>query len=177
MLGPFVDVMTKTLITRGFLFLFAVFAACVPASAVPPQSMTVDGYAIGSIVIKTKARQLLHIKSRNEIVVYSIAVGRQGRAWTGTTTVSRKVRNPTWAPPPAIRRDKPNLPALVKPGPNNPLGAAVLVLGDGTYGIHGTNRDETIGKAASYGCFRMHNADVLALFESVSIGTKVYVLK
>jgi lipoprotein-anchoring transpeptidase ErfK/SrfK len=145
--------------------------------ATQAQAMDRDGYAVGSIVIKTKARQLMYIKSQNEIVFYTIAVGRKGREWTGTTAVTRKVKNPSWAPPPNIRRDKPSLPAVVRPGPGNPLGAAVLVLGDGTYGIHGTNRDDSIGKAASYGCFRMHNKDVLALFEAVSIGTKVYVLK
>ena len=113
--------------------------------------------------------------TRRLLVTFSIAVGRQGRKWTGMTSISRKVLNPAWAPPPLIRKENPKLPALVKAGPNNPLGVAVLVLGDGSYGIHGTNRDETIGTDASYGCFRMHNADILKLFKMVSIGTRVYV--
>jgi lipoprotein-anchoring transpeptidase ErfK/SrfK len=75
-----------------------------------------------------------------------------------------------------IRKDNPRLPALVKAGPNNPLGVAVLVLGDGTYGIHGTNRPETIGTFASYGCFRMYNKDILDLFSRVAIGTSVTVV-
>lgn len=103
-------------------------------------------------------------------------MGRQGRKWTGVTSISRMVKNPPWAPPSVIRRDNLKLPAIIGPGPNNPLGVAVLVLGDGTYGIHGTNRDETIGADASYGCFRMHNADILALFDKVTIGTTVTVV-
>ncbi len=53
----------------------------------------------------------------------------------------------------------------------------MLVLGDGTYGIHGTNKDYTIGTDASYGCFRMLNLDVLDVFYRVPIGTPVYVLQ
>ena len=59
--------------------------------------------------------------------------------------------------------------------PNNPLGVAVLVLGNGTYGIHGTNRPEKIGTSTSYGIFRMYNSDNLALFNQVRIGAVVYV--
>jgi lipoprotein-anchoring transpeptidase ErfK/SrfK len=133
-------------------------------------------FAVGSIIIKTSERKLLFVRGQNDIVTYTIAVGRQGREWTGSTSISRKVLNPGWAPPPNIRKDNPKLPALVEPGPNNPLGVAVLVLGDGTYGIHGTNRPETIGTYASYGCFRMYNNDILDLFSKVTIGTAVTVV-
>ena len=174
---PEAETMIKMLKTLMLLCVIVASITPLSAFAVAPRAETAAIYEVGSIVIKTKTRELLYIKSLTETIRYPIAVGRAGRDWTGTTTVSRMVRNPIWAPPPAIRRDNPKLPKLVKPGPNNPLGVAVLVLGDGTYGIHGTNKDESIGKAASYGCFRMHNADVLALFEAVSIGTKVYVLR
>lgn len=46
----------------------------------------------------------------------------------------------------------------------------------GTYGIHGTNRPESIGKHASHGCIRMLNRDVEELYEMVRIGTKVRIL-
>ena len=92
------------------------------------------------------------------------------------TFVARKVLAPKWAPPPIIRKENPNLPPLVNPGPNNPLGAAVLVLGDGNYGIHGTNKESSIGKDVSYGCIRMFNKDILNLFQEVEIGTPVTVL-
>jgi lipoprotein-anchoring transpeptidase ErfK/SrfK len=132
-------------------------------------------FPVGTIVIRTGERRLYFVRGTSDIVSFPIAVGRMGRKWTGKTQISRKVLNPAWAPPPIIRRDNPNLPALIPPGPGNPLGVAVLVLGDGAYGIHGTNRDETIGTDASYGCFRMHNSDILTLFDEVDIGTNVYV--
>jgi lipoprotein-anchoring transpeptidase ErfK/SrfK len=169
--------MAKWIATRFFVLYFLLGVSVFPASAMPPPLFASSGYVIGSIVIKTKERKLLYVEGRNNVVTYSIAVGKAGRKWSGTTTISRKVLNPAWAPPPLIRKSNPKLPALIKPGPNNPLGAAVLVLGDGTYGIHGTNRDETIGTDASFGCFRMHNSDILSLIKRVKIGTVVYVQK
>lgn len=168
-------IMTKRIASRFIIFYFLLGTFVIPAYAMAPPVTASSGYAIGSIVIKTKERKLLYVEGRNDVVTYSIAVGKAGRKWSGSTTVSRKVLNPAWAPPPLIRKNNPKLPALVKPGPNNPLGVAVLVLGDGTYGIHGTNRDETIGTDASFGCFRMHNSDILKLFKLVRIGTKVIV--
>jgi len=146
-----------------------------PSAARPSESSSAE-YSIGRIIIKTTERKLLFVKGGKDTIEYKIAVGRQGREWTGSTSISRKVLNPAWAPPPKIRKDNPRLPALVKAGPNNPLGVAVLVLGDGTYGIHGTNRPETIGTLASYGCFRMYNKDILDLFSRVAIGTSVTVV-
>ena len=169
--------MAKWIATRFVLICFLLGISLFPASAMAPPQVESSGYVIGSIVIKTKERKLLFVEGRNKIATYSIAVGREGRKWSGTTTITRKVLNPAWAPPPLIRKSNPKLPALVKPGPNNPLGAAVLVLGNGTYGIHGTNRPETIGTNASFGCFRMHNSDILSLIKRVKIGTVVYVQK
>lgn len=45
----------------------------------------------------------------------------------------------------------------------------------GTYGIHGTTYDETIGTAASHGCIRMFNNDVKELYDIVGIGTSVVI--
>ena len=41
--------------------------------------------------------------------------------------------------------------------------------------IHGTNHEEEIGRAASHGCIRMKNADLLALFDQVPLGTEVHI--
>ncbi|MBO8142401.1 MAG: L,D-transpeptidase [Firmicutes bacterium] len=41
------------------------------------------------------------------------------------------------------------------------------------YGIHGTNEPESIGEHASGGCIRMHDEDVVELFERVDVGTVV----
>ena len=41
--------------------------------------------------------------------------------------------------------------------------------------IHGTNHEEEIGQAASNGCIRMKNADLIALFDRVPLGAEVVV--
>ncbi|TCQ02600.1 L,D-transpeptidase-like protein [Serpentinicella alkaliphila] len=43
----------------------------------------------------------------------------------------------------------------------------------GSYGIHGTNNPNSIGHAASAGCVRMYNHDVIELYNTVPIGTIV----
>jgi lipoprotein-anchoring transpeptidase ErfK/SrfK len=41
--------------------------------------------------------------------------------------------------------------------------------------IHGTKHEDEIGTAASHGCVRMRNADVIELFEMVDEGTPVLI--
>jgi hypothetical protein len=43
----------------------------------------------------------------------------------------------------------------------------------GTYGIHGTLLDDTIGSAASHGCIRMFSDDIAELYGIVPLGTEV----
>jgi lipoprotein-anchoring transpeptidase ErfK/SrfK len=48
--------------------------------------------------------------------------------------------------------------------------------GTGQIAIHGTNADWSVGKAASNGCVRMHNADITALARMVPPGTPVKII-
>ena len=58
--------------------------------------------------------------------------------------------------------------------PDNPLGERWLGFKeDSQYGIHGTNSESTIGSYESGGCLRLHNADVIELFELVKSGIAV----
>ena len=41
--------------------------------------------------------------------------------------------------------------------------------------IHGTPDSTDMGKIGSHGCVRMHNADVIELFDLVEVGTKVFI--
>jgi lipoprotein-anchoring transpeptidase ErfK/SrfK len=69
------------------------------------------------------------------------------------------------------------LPAYMPGGPNNPLGARALYIGSRLYRIHGSNEPWTIGQAVSSGCIRMVNDDVIDLYNRVSVGVKVVVLR
>jgi lipoprotein-anchoring transpeptidase ErfK/SrfK len=130
-------------------------------------------YEAGTIVVRNSERALYLVRGDGTAFRYKIAVGRVAMQWKGDQKVIDMQKRPAWSPPAIIRAAQPNLPDVIPGGaPNNPMGEAAIVLGD-EYAIHGTNRPETIGKAVSYGCYRMHNADVLDLYGRVSLGTRV----
>jgi lipoprotein-anchoring transpeptidase ErfK/SrfK len=159
----------------GLLLILATLALPKPAAAA--QFAAIEDYPSGSIVVKTQERRLYFVAGPGIALRYPVAVGRPQRQWQGETRIARKLRNPTFVPPAFVRKREPSIARSIPPGPDNPLGAAVLVLGDGTYGIHGTNRPELIGAAVSHGCIRMRNADILDLFSRVKVGTAVFVVK
>lgn len=134
-------------------------------------------YAAGTIVIRTNERRLHFIESDGSMTTYPIAVGREGAQWVGTTHVTGKRKNPDWRPTPNMRKKDPKLPEVMKAGPTNPLGIRAIYLSEGYLRIHGTNQPRSIGKAASSGCYRMHNEHVSDLYERVAQGAKVVVLR
>ena len=75
-----------------------------------------------------------------------------------------------------MRKRNPELPKYMAGGPKNPLGARAIYLGSSIYRIHGTNAPKSIGRAASSGCIRMHNADVEELYRHVKLGALVIVI-
>ncbi|MET1045257.1 MAG: L,D-transpeptidase [Hyphomicrobium sp.] len=148
----------------------------IPAIA-PPKIAFSGPYAPGSIVIDTSARKLYYVLSTSSAYAYSIGVGRQGFAWTGKEKVSRIADWPDWYPPAEMRKRQPGLPVRMLGGIRNPLGAKAIYLGNTLYRIHGTNEPKSIGKAASSGCFRMMNENVLHLATLVHPGTEVTIVR
>ena len=133
-------------------------------------------YRPGSIVINTAERRLYYVTDEGRAIRYGIGVGRLGFTWAGSTKVSQKREWPGWTPPPQMRARVRGLPAYMKGGIENPLGARAIYLGSTLYRIHGSNEPETIGQAVSSGCFRMVNDDVIDLYGRVKIGSPVHVL-
>ncbi|MGB8277061.1 MAG: L,D-transpeptidase [Methylovirgula sp.] len=133
-------------------------------------------YPAGVIVISQHQRKLYLTEGNGRAIRYPIAVGMPGKAWLGETHVEGKFIHPDWSPPAIVHRDHPELPSLIPGGsPHNPMGAAAITLQKDEVAIHGTNAHmrKSIGTAASYGCIRMYNEDVLDLYERVSVGTPV----
>ena len=134
------------------------------------------GGSPGTIVVRTGERHLYFVTAEGHAIRYPVGVGRLGKQWSGTSYIAGKYIRPAWSPPAEIRRDKPSLPSVIPGGaPNNPMGAAALTLAHGEYAIHGTNHPESVGGFVSYGCIRMHNQDIMELFDRVSLGTTVVV--
>ncbi len=136
-----------------------------------------SSFAPRSIVIDTAGRKLYFILSPYVAYQYPISVGREGFAWTGTEVISRKQEWPDWYPPKEMMARDPRVPEKMTGGLNNPLGALALYLGKTLYRIHGTNDPNSLGRAASSGCFRMMNEHVLHLAMLAPIGTPVTVVK
>ena len=150
------------------------------AAAAPALAGTLVNYVsragTGSIVVDTRARQLYLILGHGQAMRYPVGVGRLGKQWAGVSRIAGRYAEPNWAPPAAIRRDSPDLPALIPGGhPSNPMGAAAMTLAGGDYAIHGTNNPGSIGGFVSYGCIRMRNEDILDLMARVQVGTVVEV--
>lgn len=130
------------------------------------------------IVIDLAAQRLFYFPPGGRTVeTFPIGVGAEaGMTPRGTTRVVAKSVRPAWYPPKSIREEKPELPAMVPPGPSNPLGEYALRLGWPTYLIHGTNKPYGVGRNVSHGCIRLYPEDIARLFREVTVGTPVRVI-
>ncbi len=138
------------------------------------------------IVINTASKRLFYYPEPDEdgvqvVVTYPIGIGKTGTATpTGQTTVTAKGRDPVWYVPASIRREYAAagnpLPAQVPPGPENPLGRHVLILGMPSYLIHGTNKPAGVGMRVSHGCVRLFPENIEHLFDMTGIGTDVKIV-
>ena len=151
-------------------------ASIPPAVAATPAVL--DGVAPGTIVVRQSERRLYLALGRGEAIAYPVAVGKPGKRWQGLARVDGKYVDPAWAPPREVKRAEPWLPSYIPGGAaNNPMGHRALTLTGGQYAIHGTNRPWTVGTAASFGCIRMREADIEDLFDRVTVGTPVVMVR
>ncbi|MFI4868981.1 MAG: L,D-transpeptidase family protein [Steroidobacterales bacterium] len=139
------------------------------------------------IVINVAAMRLYYYPPHKKgeppsVYTYPIGIGKVG--WStpqGVTTIASHVKDPIWRPSSALRKDHFNdngeaLPAVVMPGPDNPLGKFELTLGWRSYLIHGTNKPYGIGLRSSHGCMRLYPEDIEKLYGMVTNGTPVRVV-
>ena len=134
------------------------------------------------VVINVPEMRLYHFpRDGSRARTWPVSIGRLGyETPLGKTTVARKKVGPTWYPTEAIREEYAargeDLPRIVKPGPENPLGTHAIYLGFPTYLIHGTNRPYSIGMRVSHGCVRMYPEDIVELYDLVAPGTPVAIV-
>ena len=159
--------------------LLAAATVSTPASARERVPFALD-VPRGAIVVSASERALYLDLGDGTAIRYRVAVPRADKMWTGWRRIDGLHRAPAWTPPEIVRRDNPHLPDLIPGGhPSNPMGAAALTLDDGINAIHGTTRTmrASIGRAASYGCIRMKDEDVLDLKSRVRVGTPVLMMR
>lgn len=127
------------------------------ATASVTESIPVPEYNGPKIRVNVAARKLYLYDHGDKLVkTYDVAVG-SGRFPTplGSREMDQIVWNPWWLPPPSewAKNDKPT-----PPGPRNPLGPVKMRLGSAIL-IHGTNKPQSVGHAASHGCMRMRSEE------------------
>ncbi|NJM97642.1 MAG: L,D-transpeptidase [Phormidesmis sp. RL_2_1] len=124
------------------------------------------------LVLTLSARQVAVYRGDVLLSRYPVAIGREGwQTPTGEFSVFQKQTDPAW--------EHPFTGEVIPPGPENPLGTRWIGFwsdGVNAIGFHGTPDESVIGSAVSHGCVRMRNADVMALYEQVGMGTLVTVL-
>ncbi|PZU82932.1 MAG: L,D-transpeptidase [Shinella sp.] len=139
----------------------------------------------GTIVVNTRERFLYYVMPNGKAVRYGIGVGKQGFAWQGEAYIAWKQEWPTWHPPKEMAERKPEVAKYVEagmgPSLSNPLGARAMYLFDDKgrdtlFRLHGTPEWASIGTAASSGCIRLINQDVIDLYNRVRPGKSARVV-
>ena len=139
------------------------------------------------IVINLPSMRLLYFQAsetseqESSVSSHPIGIGREGWSTpTGDAVITAKARQPTWYPPASVRAEHEELgdplPAIVPPGPDNPLGAYTMKLSIPGYLIHGTNKPAGVGMRVSHGCVRLYPEDIETLFDDVPLQTPVYIV-
>lgn len=151
----------------------------------PTQHILPPGPREGIVINLPEMRLYYYPRATNGqppmVETYPISVGREGFATpVASTRTTMNIKDPHWAPPRSMReeaaaRGEPP-PAVVPPGPDNPLGRHAILLGLPSYLIHGTNRPDGVGMRASRGCIRMLPRDIESLYSRVPVGTPVHLI-
>jgi lipoprotein-anchoring transpeptidase ErfK/SrfK len=134
--------------------------------------------ATANVVIKIDIKaNILEVREGEKLIAaYSVTVGS---AQTASPIGEWKVRRITQMP--TFRYDKEMLKHgqrsgnfyLLPPGPRNPVGVMWIALNKKGIGIHGTNDPGSIGHAASHGCIRLANWDVVRLATKIKSGDSI----
>lgn len=129
------------------------------------------------LLVRQDLRQLFYHVDGEVVRDWPVAVGTGGSPTpAGVFWVGAKRHLPTWHNP-APTGWGADMPRVIPPGPTNPLGVRALNWNhdgrDTLIRFHGTANLRSIGQAASQGCVRLSNPDVVELFDLVPTGTAI----
>lgn len=143
----------------------------------PSRHILPDADHKGIVINLPEMRLYAFVNGDEAPSTFPLGVGREGlETPIGKTKVVRKKEGPQWRPTARMRKEDPELPEVVEPGPDNPLGTHALYLGWPTYAMHGTNKPYGIGRRISSGCIRLYPENITQLFEMIPVGTPVQVV-
>ena len=115
-------------------------------------------------MVSVADRKLVVMEKGAVLRVFPVAVGAEvSPSPTGRFEIVSRLTEPTYY----------HSGIVIPPGEDNPLGPRWVGFNKKGYGIHGTNAPRSIGKAASHGCIRLRNRDIVEFFAMVSVGDTV----
>ena len=118
------------------------------------------------IIVSVPDRKLAVLENGVVQRTFEVAVGAAvSPSPTGEFEIVNRLTEPTYY----------HAGIVIPAGPGNPLGPRWVGLNKLGYGIHGTNAPGSIGKAASHGCIRLRNRDIVQLFALVNVGDRVQI--
>ncbi len=116
------------------------------------------------VIVSVPDRKLVVMENGAVLRVFQVAVGADATpSPAGRFEIVRRLTDPTYY----------HSGVVIPAGADNPLGPRWLGFDKKGYGIHGTNMPGSIGKAASHGCIRMRNRDIVRFFAMVNVGDTV----
>jgi lipoprotein-anchoring transpeptidase ErfK/SrfK len=143
----------------------------LPPLATPTDYLPTVEEETTHVVLKLGQRRVYLYQGDRVLASYPVAIGRSDTPTpTGEFQVFQMIENPSW--------QNPWTGEVRSPGADSALGLRWIGFSrmpNGIIGFHGTPTLSSIGRAASNGCVRMRNEDVIALFNQVEMGTRVIV--
>lgn len=133
--------------------------------------------SLAKVILVRAGENKLYLYENGRIVKeWPVATGAAGFLTPeGVHRITQKIVNPSWHNPGSAWAR--NLPKVIGPGPNNPLGTRALRLDAPAILIHATANRGSIGYSESHGCIRMTEEDEAELFGMVEVGTRVAVVQ
>jgi L,D-transpeptidase ErfK/SrfK len=148
----------------------------IPTSWILPDVESRDGIVIN--LSEMRLYNIYNVGSMLFVQTFPIGIGDEGSDTpAGQFRVIEKLVGPSWHVPESIKKEKPFLPDVVPPGPENPLGSHAMRLSNPRILIHGTNKPWGVGRRVSHGCIRLYPEDIPVLFRSARKGVKVTIVK
>ncbi len=148
----------------------------IPASWILPDVVNGEGIVIN--LSELRLYYTYYIGKVRFVKTFPIGIGTEGNDTpVGQFKVIEKIVEPSWHVPESIKKEKPFLPDVVPPGPDNPLGSHAMRLSLPSVLIHGTNKPWGVGRRVSHGCIRLYPEDIPFLFRSAPQGVKVTIVK
>lgn len=140
----------------------------LPTRFVPPPVEEVG------LVVNLPEMRLYDFTRPGPVEVHAVAIGdADDPTPIGRYRIGAKREDPWWNVPEKIRAKRPEMPAQVGPGEENPLGSRWMSIGRTAYGLHGTNVRWSIGRGATHGCVRLYEDVIQGLFTRVPSGTPI----